>query len=147
MVVAVAVAIAGCGGSSATRAQVIKRADAICFATQQSLRTVPAPAGGVSLRNLPAAAGYLGREARLVRRQASQLRALPRPAARRATLDAFIAAASKSAADETRLAAAATRGDQSAAGQALSDLADVPVSRLATAYGLTQCTGSASTAS
>jgi hypothetical protein len=126
---------------------VIRRADAICFATQQSLRTVPAPAGGVSLSDLPAAAGYLGSEARLVRKQASQLRALPRPAARRAALDAFIAAASRSAADQARLAAAAKRGDRSAAGRALGDLADVPVSRLATAYGLTQCTGSASTAS
>ena len=125
----------------------IKRADAICFSTQQSIRAVAAPAGGVSLTDLPAASAYLGREARLLEHQASQLADLPRPPARRATLDAFVAAASRSATDYRELAAAARRGDRLAAGRALSDLADAPVTRLATAYGLAQCTGTASTAS
>ena len=139
--------LGGCGSTVPTRAQVVKRADAICFATQQSIRAVAAPAGGVSLADLPAATGYLGREARLLEHQASRLAALPRPPARRATLDAFVAAASRSAADYRHLADAARRGDRLAAGRALGDLAQVPVTRLAAAYGLAQCTGTASTAS
>jgi hypothetical protein len=44
--VAAAATITGCGGHSATRQDVIARANAICFTAQQAARSVPSPIAG-----------------------------------------------------------------------------------------------------
>jgi hypothetical protein len=83
----------------------------------------------------------------IVDREATHLAALPRPAERKSTLDAFVAAFTQTDHAYRQAAAAATRGDASAATQALSTLRSSRVAALARAYGLNDCTGTVATGS
>jgi hypothetical protein len=148
--IAATATITACGGHSATRQDVIARADAICFQSDQSIRSVPSPvaAGAPSFRSpayLAAFATYLAKVRPIVAKEARGLQALPRPEQRRATLNAFIAAVAKESADYASMSAAASTGDAGGVTTALSALTRNPARSLAGRYGMTQCTGVSST--
>jgi hypothetical protein len=142
--------IGGCGGHTATRKGVIARANAICFQSLQSIRSVPSPvASGTpsfsSPTYLAAFATYVDKVRPIVAKEARQLQALPRPKQQLATLDAFIAAVAKESADYASMAAAASKRDTGGVTQALSELSSNPARSLARRYGMAQCTGVSST--
>jgi hypothetical protein len=144
--------LAGCGGSHGpTKQQVVARANAICFASLQSIRAVPGPtAADPSFSNrkfLTAFGRYADRVTPIIDGEVAKLRDLPRPAQDVHTLNGFITAMSKERADYHALATAATRGDTAAFSDAVASLRASPAARLAHAYGLTQCTGAAGTSS
>jgi hypothetical protein len=140
--VAAALLIAGCGGKTATRAQVIARGNGICTASLEAIRAVPPPSG-----NTPAAlAAYLKKVQPIVEREASELSKLPRPTEQKATLDAFVAAFARTDRAYRQAAAAADRGDARGAAQALATLHSSRVASLARAYGLKDCTGTLASA-
>ena len=144
-VVIVAALVAGCGGHAASRQDVIARANAICFTAQQAARSVASPAGGASDTKMLAA--YFDKLAPIVAKEARQLAALPRPPQRQATLNHYIDAVGASVADYRAAARAAAAGDSGAVTQALARLQATGATPYARAYGLTQCTGSASATS
>jgi hypothetical protein len=137
--VCVAATLAGCGGHSATRAEVIARANAICFNSQQTMRSIPPPSAGTETLT-----GYLRKITPIAAKEARQLRALPRPAARQAALDRFIAASSSSVAEYRAAARAAAAGDDGGVQQAFARLRANPAPGYARAYGLKQCSGQSS---
>jgi hypothetical protein len=142
--------ISGCGGHTATRKDVIARANAICFQSLQSIRSVPPPvaSGTPSFRRpayLAAFAAYVDKVRPIVAKEARQLQALPRPKQGLATLNAFIAAVAKESDDYASMAAAASKRDGGGVTKALSNLASNPARGLAGRYGMTQCTGVSST--
>ncbi len=137
------VTLAACGSAGVTRQDVIARGNAICSSALRSIRATPPPAPGPG--SLAALASYLRRVLPIVEREAAELRALPRPAPNRATLERYIAAVTGSAAEYGALAAAAAHGDRSATDAVLAALRADPAPGLATRYGLTQCAGTAGT--
>jgi len=132
--------IAGCGGHSATRKDVVARANAICFTAQQAARSVASPGAA----DTKALAAYFDKVAPVVAKEARQLAALPRPKQRQATLNHYVDAVGASVADYRAAARAAAADDQSGVTQALARLQATDATRYARAYGLSQCTGSAS---
>jgi hypothetical protein len=139
-----ALIVTACGGHTANKQDVIARGNAICAAATRDLLVTPPPAGGeTSLRGL---AAYLRAVTPILRREVSNLQALPRPPADRALLDQYLLAVAKSGATYRALAAAAQRGDQAAVNQALAQLQVNPASSLAARYGLSQCAGATGTA-
>jgi hypothetical protein len=134
--------IAACGGHTATKQDVIARANAICAGAERDLRATPPPAGGTSLSGL---ATYLRAVTPILQREVSNLQALPRPATDRALLNRYLSAVATSGATYRALAAAAGRGDQDAVNQALAQLGASPASSLAARYGLNQCAGTSGT--
>jgi hypothetical protein len=136
-----AAAIAGCGGHSATRRDVIARADAICFNAQQAVRSVASPSAGAA--DTKALATYFDKVTPIVAKEARQLAALPRPEQRRATLNHYVAAVDASVAQYRAAARAAAAGDHGGVTQALARLQSGGATRYARAYGLAQCAGSA----
>jgi hypothetical protein len=139
-----ALVVAGCGGHTATKQDVIARGNAICAAALRDLRATPAPTGGET--SLPGLATYLGSVMPILQREASSLQALPRPAADRALLNRYLSAIERSGGTYRALAAAARRGDQTAVNQALAQLQANAAPSLAARYGLSQCVGAAGTA-
>jgi hypothetical protein len=136
--------IGGCGGHTATRKDVIARANAICFTAQQAARSVASPAAGPT--DTKALATYFDKVTRIVAEEASQLAALPRPKQRRRTLDRYVNAVGASVADYRAAARAAATGDDGGVTKALAKLQSGGATGYARAYGLMQCTGSASAA-
>jgi hypothetical protein len=134
--VAVTGLLAGCGGHAATRSDVIARANAICFESQQAIRTIPLPSGGTETLT-----AYLRKITPIAAKEATQLRALPRPAPRQATLNRFIAATSSSVNDYRAATRAAAAGADDAVQQAFARLRASPAAGYARAYGLKQCAG------
>ena len=116
----------------------IARADAICSSTLSQIRAV-APPTGVS------AATYLRKVAPIVDKEAAQIAKLPRPAARKATLDQFVAAVQTADHAYRQATAAAGRGNSSGVATALSTLRTSRAPLLARRYGLTACAGSSAT--
>jgi Lon protease-like protein len=141
--VATAATITGCGGHSATRQDVIARANAICFTAQQAARSVPSPGAG----DTKALAAYFDKVTPVVAKEARQLAALPRPTQRQATLNRYVEAVGASVADYRAAARAATAGNEGGVTQALTRLQATDATRYARAYGLNQCTGSATATS
>jgi hypothetical protein len=144
--------ISGCGGHTATSKDVIARANAICFQSLQSIRSVPPPvASGTPSFSSPAYlatfASYVDKVRPIVAKEARRLQALPRPKQRLATLNAFIAAVAKESDDYASIATAASKRDGGGVTKALSKLASNPARSLARQYGMTQCTGVSSTTS
>jgi hypothetical protein len=139
----IALTLAGCGGESATRQAVIARGDAICSSTLSAIRAVPPPTGS----STSALGAYLRKVRPIVDAEAAKLTALPRPAARRATLAEFLAAVRASDRAYREAAAAAARGDADGVAEALASLRTSRVTVLARRYGLGACTGTAATVS
>lgn len=142
-VVVICWTVAACGGSAASKRDVIARGNAICASTLRSVRAVAPPSAGAS--SAAALNGYLRTVLPLVANEVSQLRKLPRPSADKATLDRYIAAITAAGADYRALAAAARRNDTSAMASALTALRSNPAGSLARQYGLTQCAAAAGT--
>jgi len=135
----VATLVAGCGGHTATRQDVIARANAICFTAQQAARSVTSPGAG----DTKALAAYFDKVAPIVAKEARQLAALPRPKPRQATLNHYVDAVGTSVADYRAAARAAAAGNDGGVTQALARLQSTGATRYARAYGLNQCIGSA----
>lgn len=133
--------IAGCGGHTATKSDIVARANAICFNAQQALRELAPPTGGAG--DLAGMSMYLNRLVPIVAREARQLRALPRPPQQRATLNRFIAAVSESVTHYRAAARAAAAQNSAGLVQALARLRTDDAVAAARSYGLTQCTGRA----
>jgi hypothetical protein len=129
--------LGGCGGHSATRKDVIARANAICFTAQQAVRSI-APPGAT---NTKALAAYFDKVTPIVTKEARQLAALPRPKQRQQTLNRYVEAIRASVADYRAAAGAAAADDDGGVTQALAKLQAGGATRYARAYGLPQCTG------
>lgn len=138
------IVVTACGGHTATKQDVIARGNAICAGAQRDLLATPSPAEGET--SLPGLAEYLAAIMPILRREVSNLEALPRPSANRALLDQYISAVASLGATYGKLATAAQHGDQDAVNAALAQLAANPASSLAARYGLNQCAGTAGTA-
>jgi hypothetical protein len=134
-------ALAGCGSHAETKQDFVARADAICAATTRELRT----AAGTPPSGVPAVARYLGDVIPLLERELKQLRALPRPAARRAELDRYLAAQAQIVARYRTLAGAVRHGDAGAVNRVLAALQSSPAAGLASSYGLSDCAGASGT--
>jgi hypothetical protein len=138
-----AVAVTACGGHTVTKQDVVARANGICITTLHAVGSIPAPTGGTGS---PAAlAAYLGKVVPLVDKEASDTRALPRPAKDRAILNRYVAAVSAGALEYRALETAARNGDTAAVAQGLATLRASPAPTLAARYGLTRCNASAGT--
>ncbi|MFZ1997264.1 MAG: hypothetical protein WAU75_24320 [Solirubrobacteraceae bacterium] len=134
--------LTGCGGGhTATKQDVIARANGICVNTLRAVRNVPPPAGG----SLPALATYLGKVQPIIDKEAADTRALPRPAQDRAILNHYVAAVSAGAAQYHAAATAAKSDDSAAVSQALGALRDNTAPTFAARYGLDECSASAGT--
>jgi hypothetical protein len=138
---AACLAATACGGHTATKKDVVARADGICVNTLRQVRGVPPPAG----TSLPALAAYLAKVVPIVEKEASDTRALPRPAQDQALLDQYVNAVSDGATQYRAMATAARNGDTAGVSQALSTLRDNPAQSLAGRYGLAECQASAGT--
>jgi hypothetical protein len=138
-----ALVVAACGGHTATKQDVIARANAICAGATRDLLATPPPAGGET--SLPGLAAYLQAITPILQREISNLKTLPRPAADRALLEQYVSAVAQSGATYRTLGAAAQRGDQDGVNQAFAQLQANPASSLAARYGLTQCAGAGGT--
>jgi hypothetical protein len=138
--VVLALAVAGCGGSSYTKRDFVARADAICASALRQTRSI---APGTAL------AAYLSAYVPVLEAEDTQLRALRRPpgtAHDRATLDRYYAALSQTVAEYRQLTAAVKSGDDQAVTNAEAALGASPVYTLATSYGLSSCGTPGSTA-
>jgi hypothetical protein len=141
----VAAALAACGGSSATKKDVIARGNAICSNAVSSVRAVvPPPKGSTSGTAL---SGYFQRLAPIVNKEVSQLRKLPRPSTDKALLNSYIDAVTRAGATYKQLVAAAHRNDLQSVAKYLSALRANPAQSLAQRYGMSECAAAAGTAS
>jgi hypothetical protein len=138
------IVVTACGGHTATKQDVIARGNAICAGAQRDLLATPPPAGGET--SLPGLAEYLSAIMPILRREVSDLEALPRPQADRALLDQYVSAVAALGVTYGKLAAGARSGNQGAVNLALAQLEANPASSLAARYGLNQCAGGAGTA-
>jgi hypothetical protein len=140
VVLALAAAVAGCGGSSYSKRDFLARANAICASALRQTRSI---APGTAL------ATYLSAYVPVLESEETQLRALRRPpgtAHDRATLNQYYAALSQTVAEYRQLAAAVKSGDDQAVTNAEAALGASPVFALATSYGLSSCGTPGSTA-
>jgi hypothetical protein len=137
--VAGGLAVTGCGGHTATKADVVARANAICINTLHATREVPPPNGQAGL------ADYLAKVLPIIEKEAKDTRALPRPAQGRAVLNRYVAAVTATATQYRALASAAKNGEATAVSQGLAALRASPAPALAAQYGLTRCNASAGT--
>ncbi len=151
--VSAAAVIAGCGGHTVTKRDVVARGDAICFQSLQSIRSIPpprftgnAPASFSDPRYLISFAKYANAVRPILAREIEQLRTLPRPSVDRATLNALLNAIAQEGDDYHAIVRAASAGDVEATMSALARLAANPARRLARRYGFRQCTGVGGTA-
>ena len=141
----VAVSATACGGSSATKKDVIARGNAICSNALSSVRAVvPPPKGSTSGTAL---SGYFQRLLPIVNKEVSQLRKLPRPSTDKAVLNRYIDAITKAGATYKQLVAAAQRNDITSVAKDLSALRASPAQSLAQRYGMSQCASAAGAAS
>jgi hypothetical protein len=140
---AACVAITACGGHTVTKQDVIARANGICINALRAARSLPAPAVGTG--STAALAAYLDRLVPIVEKQASQTRALPRPARDRAILNRYVAAVSAGANQYRTLLTAAKNADSAAVSHGLATLRASPAAALAARYGLTRCNAAAGT--
>lgn len=143
LILAGSLAATACGAHTATKQDVIARANAICAASVRDVRSVAPPApGDGSLMSLSA---YLQKVLPIVEKEGGDTRALPRPAAGRALLNRYIAAVTAAEQQYRAAAAAAARNDPAAVAQALSALRSSPAATLARQYGLSRCSAGAGT--
>ena len=142
LLAAASIVLAGCGGHAATKNDVIARGNQICETAASSVRAVPPP-NGQSISEL---ARYYKQLAPIVRTEAKQLQALPRPLQDRALLGRYLDAVATSANQYEVLATAAQNGDRAALATAGAALRSNPAASLAESYGITRCGGSLGTA-
>jgi hypothetical protein len=141
----VAAAATACGGSGATKKDVIARGNAICAGAVRSVRAVAPPSAGNT--SATALSGYFQRLLPIVDTEVSQLRKLPRPSTDRALLNRYIDAVTKAATTYRQLASAARRNDIPSVSTYLSALRASPAQSLAQRYGMGQCAAGSGTVS
>ena len=141
-IVAACLAATACGGHTVTKKDIIARANGICINALRAARSLPPPTGAGSPEAL---AGYLDKLAPIVENEASQTRALPRPAKDRTILNRYVAAVTAAANQYRAVATAARKGDAAGVSQGLAALRVNPASALAARYGLVRCNASAGT--
>jgi len=140
---AVCLAATACGGHTVTKKDVIARANGICINALNAARSLSPPTGGTGT---PAAlAAYLDKLVPIVEKEASQTRALPRPAKDRTVLNRYVAAVTAGANQYRALATAAHNGDAAGISERLAALRTSSAPALAAQYGLTRCNASAGT--
>jgi len=140
----VAVAASACGGSSATKKDVIARGNAICASAIRSVRAVtPPPGGATSGKTL---SGYFQRLEPIVSQEVAQLSKLPRPATDKALLNRYIDSIGQAGHAYRQLAAAAQRDDLAGVATNLAALRSNPAQSLAQQYGMSQCAAASGTA-
>jgi hypothetical protein len=130
---ALALTIVGCGATANTKRDFIARADAICASAVRQARAIGTQGG---------LAAYAAAALPVVRSEATQLRALKRPAGGAhdaTTLSRYFTALSQVVKDYSDLAAAAKRGDAQGVTNAEASLRASPVTSLAASYGLRPC--------
>jgi hypothetical protein len=138
-----AVVASACGGSSATKKDVIARGNAICSSAVSSVRAVVPPANGTTSGT--ALAGYFKRLEPIVAKEVSQLRKLPRPSTDQAVLNRYIDSVTKAGDVYKQLVAAAQRNDIPGVARYLGALRASPAQSLAQQYGMSQCAAAAGT--
>ena len=143
MVLAGSITATACGSHTATKQDVIARANAICSASVRDVRSVAPPAAGDG--TLASLSAYLQKVLPIVEKEGGDTRALPRPARDRALLTRYIAAVTAAEQQYRAAAAAAARNDRAAVAQALSALRSSPATTLARQYGLSRCSAAAGT--
>jgi hypothetical protein len=141
----IAATIAACGGSSATKNDVIARGNAICSSAVSSVRAVVPPAKGANSGS--ALSEYFKRLEPIVATEVSQLRKLPRPSTDKAVLNDYIDAVTKAGTVYKQLVAAARRNNIPAVAKYLGALRASPAQSLAKRYGMSQCGAAAGTSS
>jgi hypothetical protein len=137
---ALALFLAGCGGSGYTKNDFIARADAICTSTLRQARALAPPAS--TSQPGGALAAYLRQLVPLVQSEADQLRALKRPpdkARDGATLTAYYKALGQIVDNYRRLETAARSSDIQTVTDVEATLRASPVAALAASYGLRSC--------
>ena len=140
----VAVVATACGGSSATKKDVIASGNAICSSAVSSVRAVVPPAKGANSGN--ALAGYFKQLEPIVAKEVAQLRKLPRPSTDKTVLNRYIDAVSKAGDVYKQLVAAAQRNDIPGVAKYLGTLRASPAQSLAQKYGMSQCAAAAGAA-
>lgn len=140
---ALALAVAGCGGSGYSKSDFIARADAICAGALRQTRSIPPPGAAQAGSSQDAAlAAYLSSVVPVLESEASQLQGLRRPpgnANEKAALERYLTALRESVKNYRVLASAAKRGDDQAVADAEAALGSSPVYSLAASYGLHSC--------
>jgi hypothetical protein len=142
LTIAVPAGLAGCGGHSATRKDVVTQANAICAGALRDVRATPPPSSTALSAQVP----YLARVAGIVAHESADLTKLPRPTSQRPVLTQWLTAERQVARDYAALVAAARGGDRASATEALSAIAANPAPTLAGRYGAVQCAAAAGTA-
>jgi hypothetical protein len=140
----VAVAATACGGSSATKKDVIARGNAICSEAVRAVRALAPPPQGNTATALSA---YLQRLLPIVDQEVSRLRKLPRARPDEALLHRYIDSITEAGTTYKQLAAAARRNDIASVAKYLGALRASPAQSLAQRYGMTQCAAATGTAS
>ncbi len=141
-----AAVLAGCG-STYTKQDFVAQADGICASALRELRSVAAqsqPTAGSAQQ-----AAYFASVARVVKSEAAELHALPRPhddAGDGATRRSYVDSVAQVAAEFSALAAAARTGDAGGLAAAEAALRASPVDSLAARYGLHDCATAGTTA-
>ena len=134
----VALAVTACGSSSPkplAKTAWIAKADAICTQSQASIRALGAPT------DLAAVATYGTKVGDILEQEIAAIRALPPPAADRATIDRMLTEANQGVAVARHLSTLAASGDAAAVQQyaTTSQTATASARQLAQAYGLKVC--------
>jgi hypothetical protein len=142
LLIAAAVSLAGCGGHTITKDDVIAQGDQICETAASSVRALSPPAG----QSLGELARYYRQVTPIVEAEVTKLRALPRPARDRALLLEYLSAVGRSAGEYEALVHATRTGDRAALVAAAAALRGNPAPSLANRYGMTRCGGSVGTA-
>lgn len=139
---------AGAAAPRPTKAQFIRRGDAICARSVARTRAIHKPnLHGTARQILSAVSRYLDRVLPLVNRAVARLEALSRPAADLPLLKRYFRALNHALAQAAALSAAARRGDAHATLRLASRLDSAPADRLARRYGFKRCGGSGVSAS
>jgi hypothetical protein len=133
--------LAGC--SAYTKRDFVARADAVCASAVRATRALAPPRlTAAPAQQRRALAAYLTRALPIIRSEAHQLHALPRPsqsAAQRRALARYLAAVDRVSARFEALSSAASAGDGAALERAEAALSAIPIDSLASAYGLASC--------
>jgi len=139
-----AVLVGGCGGGGAKsleKADLIKRADAICTAGQKNLKPPPFNPARPRSSDLPAAAKYFADQLSLFRISATKLRALGRSKQDNEVWQRILAAIDRSNNDLADAVNAAKANDLARFGAALGRASGTGADKLEKQFGLKVCGG------
>jgi hypothetical protein len=136
-----ALLLSACGSSGESKADYIKRADAICVAGNRQITAVPMPrlTGLPRQQLLAGLSHYVDAVLPSVEKVVSQLKALPQPSQDQAVLHQYLAALDTAVAQLRTLSVAAARGDVVAVQSGAQELSGSKANTLARQYGFARC--------